>query len=46
MRQRIMIYAVVLALAMTCVGFAEGAGDAAMNYWTEEIWCQNGTDSM
>lgn len=46
MRQRIMIYAAVLALAITCVGFAEGAGDAAMNYRTEEIWCQNGTDSI
>ncbi len=28
MRQKAMIYTVILALAMTCVGFAEGAGDA------------------
>ena len=28
MRRKAMIYTVILALAMTCVGFAEGAGDA------------------
>ena len=38
--------AAILALMLACAGFAEGTGDTAMDYRTEEIRCQNGTDSI
>ena len=41
-----MVCIAILALILTCTGFAESAGETVMNYRTEEIWCQNGADSI
>lgn len=46
MRQRILFCVAILALILTCTGFAEGSGETAMNYRTEEISCQNGAESI
>ena len=38
--------AAILVLILACAGFAEGTGETTMDYRTEEIWCQNGADSI
>ena len=45
-KSSLFFFVTILALILTCAGFAEGAGETAMDYRTEEIWCQNGTDSI
>ena len=45
-KRALFFFVTILALILTCAGFAEGAGETAMDYRTEEIWCQNGTDSI
>lgn len=48
MKKRTMVCcAAILALilVLACAGFAEGATETAMNYRTEEIWCQNGAEN-
>ena len=45
-KRTLFFFVTILALILTCAGFAEGAGETAMDYRTEEIWCQNGTDSI
>ena len=47
MQKRTMVgWIAFLALILTCAGFAEGTGEAAMNYREEEIRCRNGADSI
>ncbi len=45
-KRTLFFFVTILALILTYAGFAEGAGETAMDYRTEEIWCQNGTDSI
>ncbi len=47
MKERALVCcAAILALILASTGFAEGIGETAMDYRTEEIWCQNGADSI
>ena len=47
MKQKsIICWIAALALILTCAVSAEGAEEAAMDYRTDEIPCQNGTDRM
>ena len=45
-KRALFFFVTILALILTCTGFAEGTGETTMDYRTEEIRCQNGTDSI
>ena len=45
-KRTVFFLSAVLALFLACAGFAEGTGEAMMDYRTEEIWCRNGADSI
>ena len=38
--------AMLIALILTCTGFADGSEEGGMDYRTEEIRCSNGADSL
>lgn len=45
-KSSLFFFVTILALILTCTGFAEGTGKTTMDYRTEEIRCQNGADSI
>ena len=42
----IILWAAILASILACAGLAEGTEEAKKDYSAEEIWCQNGADSI